>query len=366
MFNNEILLPTRDFLRQLIGHSSVTESILREILRKRGVFCVSNTKDVLGSIIIKTGLSPNEFAELKHFTRTKEEKPKLKTRTIQWDSEANLMDCLPETFDFNSILDSPFGTVRVSNLGEFVHLDNPNHISLDYELERDDPIKNFGKNTTKHKGRLELKKENRLLTMSLTYTSNETMKFGDRINHSLIKEFKYNSYIKSDSEILKIKFDDFSNEARIAFLKELSKYPSNMLEFKDTTDIYFLPDDLNTVDVPVDINWMKNKIYEVEMKGKELHSTFFIEDVDIRPFIKLFSLQCKYQINQNDIDGTVEISFEFSRSDKDDKELVLTISLLKLHSNNSAFSKTEIEKQILDNIEQKKLEFYQKYKKKLE
>ncbi len=56
--NEEVLLPTRDFLRQLIGQTKVKNVELKNVLRARGVFTGSDQKEVSGPIIIKTGLSP--------------------------------------------------------------------------------------------------------------------------------------------------------------------------------------------------------------------------------------------------------------------------------------------------------------------
>ena len=58
MSNNEILLPTRDFLRQLIGQSSIKFIDIKNILRSRGVITYSSDKENAAITLIKTGLSP--------------------------------------------------------------------------------------------------------------------------------------------------------------------------------------------------------------------------------------------------------------------------------------------------------------------
>ena len=63
--NEEVLLPTRDFLRQLIGQTKVKNAELKNILRARGVFTGSDQKEIIGPILIKTGLSPFEYVDLR-------------------------------------------------------------------------------------------------------------------------------------------------------------------------------------------------------------------------------------------------------------------------------------------------------------
>ena len=61
MNSDEILLPTRDFLRQLMGHTMVKEASVKKILRGRGIFSGSGAKEVTAPLLIKTGISPSEY-----------------------------------------------------------------------------------------------------------------------------------------------------------------------------------------------------------------------------------------------------------------------------------------------------------------
>ena len=368
--NKEVLLPTRDFLRQIFGQPKIGNIDIKNILRSRGVFTLSNAKEVTSFILIKTGLSPAEFDELKENFKTKEESEKSKTRTIKWKSDKNLIDCIPDDINYSNVFNDKFGTFTITKLSNFttVH-DNPNHMLLDFEIERQDPVRNLGENSIRRTGRIEIKKNSQtnLLTISLTHTTPETMDFGNKVSYAIIKNFKDNDYIDKDEDIVAIKFSDFTNESRILFLKDLSqnvKYTN--LKFKDTKDIHFSPDETMD-DLPGNIEWMQKKINDMKIKGKELHSTFFMGDKSIHPFIKIFSIQCDYDITNEElgISGSCRLLFEFSNPSKNssDDELILNLAAITLDTNNSTMSKNQISKFIVESLEQYKLEIYEKYKK---
>lgn len=97
MENNDSLLPTRDFLRQLIGQSFIKQNELRELMRGRGVFNSSDEKKLIGSTLIKTGISALEYIELRETYKSKEENPKLQTRQIEWSSDSSLIEAIDDS-----------------------------------------------------------------------------------------------------------------------------------------------------------------------------------------------------------------------------------------------------------------------------
>lgn len=364
--NEEVLLPTRDFLRQLIGQSKVNANDLKEVLRARGVFTGSIEKELTGPIIIKTGLSPVEYIELRESYKTKEESPKSKTRKIAWKSATHLLEAIPSGIDFESMLNDQFGIFSISDMSDFTAIkDNPNHIYMDFKIERKDAVKNWGENISEHEGRIEMKKEDngKSLSISLTHTAPETRDFGNKISDNLIKCFKDDGHINSNEQLKIIKFSDFTNEGRVQFLNELTqKVLHSVLTFVDTRDIHFSPDH-STGSAPPDIAWMKDKIEDMKMKGKDLHSTFFVGDAKFHPFIQVFGMQCEYGFDDDGSTGTCRILFEFS--DKDDVaggELTLNLSMLKLEANDKGASRSLLKKQILESLENFKMETYEKHR----
>ena len=189
------------------------------------------------------------------------------------------------------------------------------------------------------------------------------MDFGDALSKKLIQNFKNDGYVKPTDEIVTIKFLDFNNASRIKFLQELSQNARyTILKFKDTDDIHFSPD-ADIPNLPEHITWMKDKIDDLKMKGRDLHSTFFFQDKSIHPFIKLMGIKCNYIIDNNDITGNCKIEFEFS-SDKNGIpiELILKLTILNIETNNDDITKNQLKKSIIESFEKYKLEMYLKYR----
>lgn len=365
--NEEVLLPTGDYLRQLLGQSKVKPNDLKNILRSRGVFCGSDTKEIVGPILIKTGLSPYEFTEIRETYKTKEESQKTKTRSISWKSNVPLIESIPDVIDYVSLLNDSFGVCQLTNAPGFAALnDNPDHIYMDFEISRNDSIQNWGENISHHKGRIEFKKTDggKNISMSLVHTALETKDYGNRISEALIEHFKETGHIDKDEQIKTIKYADFTNEGRVQFLNELTQKASHSLvEFVDTKDIHFSPDNLIS-NPPKDLIWMKDKIEDLKIKGKGLHSTFFVKEMKFHKYIKLIGLSCDYSFSTSDCTGKCRILYEFSDYDESNEsaELILNITMLKLEINDSGASRMQVKKQILDSLERFKMESYDKYK----
>ncbi|NHB86199.1 hypothetical protein [Photorhabdus tasmaniensis] len=216
--SDNIFLPTRDYLRQLIGQQYVKPNELKNILRARGVFTSNEDKKLLGNTLIKTGLSPEEYIELRGSYKTREDNPKILTRQIKWSSSTSLFDALESDIDFDELLDDNFGTVRLSSQPLFALPDNknPDIVRLDFEIERKDITKNWGDNTTYHKGYIELNKDATTLDLQLNFchSSKEVKEFGNRLTNFIIKKFKKDNHIVDEEKVLSIRFHDFDNMGR--------------------------------------------------------------------------------------------------------------------------------------------------------
>lgn len=364
MQDNSILLPTGDYLRQLIGQTNVNLSELKRLARKRGIFSSDDSKKIIGPLLIKTGLSPYEYSELRESYKEKEDNPKYKTRSIAWSSNSTLYEAIPKEVDYDSLLESQFGVCKLVRPPEFV-AENPNYISLDFEMSREDLTKNFGENITYHKGRVELKKEDGEMevNLSLTHTAPETKDFANALVDKVITNFKNEGHIDRNEEIKSIRFKDFSNDNRVKFLNELTQQPKySVLSFIDTKHIHFSPDK-NKSEPPQKLLWMRDKIDDLSMKGKDLHSTFFVEDDSYYEYIQVFGLICHYSYSCSDFEGKCKIQFEFSGSNiTNETELTLNIDMINLEVNNSGMSKNSAKKKILNSLEKHKLEAYIKYR----
>jgi hypothetical protein len=367
MQDRNILLPTGDYLRQLIGQTNINPSELKKLARKRGIFTSDDSKKTIGPLLIKTGLSPYEYSELKESYKAKEENPKYKTRSITWSSESSLHEALTEIVNYDALLDDQFGVCTLVRPPEFVaENSNPNNISLDFEISREDLSRNFGEITTYHKGRVEFKKEadQMEVNLSLTHTAAETRDFANRLIDHVIKNYKDGGHIAEDEDIKSIKFKDFTNKGRVTFLNALTQHVKySVLSFVDTKNVHFSPDE-NKSNPPNELMWMKNKIDDLAIHGKDLHSTFFVQDDRYYDFIFLFGLVCQYSYACEGFSGKCKIQFEFTDSKvTNESELTLNINMISLDLNDLGVSKNKAKKEILDSLEKYKLEVYQTYKK---
>lgn len=362
--NQNNLIPTGDYLRQLIGQSKVKEVDLKNILRSRGVFTGSDDKASLGSLIIKTGISPSEYIELKDNYRDKEESPKYKTKTIAWNSEENLINSVPDKIDLEKLLDDQFGVYKISHATDFTVVNgNPNHLVLNFKIRRNDLIKNFGDNFVENTGGLEIKKEDDkdFLMISTMHTAKETLQLTDRCTSSLIKHFKDEGHVQMQEAVKEIFFSDFTNINRISFLNDLVGYTDSSIGFQDTTHVHFSPDHTSG-SLPSNIAWMKDKIEDTRISGQSLHATFILNDKNYHDSIKLYGVQCSYNFYINDCNDTCKILLEFSNyKNLDESELILNILMLKIDSKSDTVNKENVKKSILESFEKRKMDLYDKY-----
>ena len=360
MNRDEILLPTRDFLRQLMGHTMVKEASVKKILRGRGIFSGSGAKEVTAPLLIKTGISPSEYTNLQDSYRTREETPKYKTWQILSQGEMDLNDALPINQAWDNLLHDKFGAVVLSSIDDFTMVDDdPSHVQIGFSIERNDALKNMGSGKMKFSGKVEFKKNGNILNVVLTHSSDETKFFAEKIANATIKHFKSVEFISNEQVILKIEYSDFDNESRVKFLNDLTRVSgSRNLKFVDTADIQF-SSDASLDDHPEKISWMKDRIDNLKIKGKDLHNTFFVSDTELHPFLKIYTMQCNYDFEIYGAIGRCRLAFEFSDEDAiKDNDLVINISSFNIIENNSDLSKAQVKRKIIDEINMLKVKAF--------
>jgi len=240
------MLPSGEMLRGFMEQSFVTNNDLKKLLRNRGVFIRNSGKQISIPLLMSTILSPSEFDYLRESQNSKEDNPKIVTQTIEWDSDNNLLESLPDNFDLNSMLDLEFSNFKVNGSPNFIPVDgDPNKLKMDFSIERDDMSKNWATSKSIYSGSLEVSRitNDSEVKIVVTHTSDETKYVAIKATSNLVKHFKSNGYIQHDKEIERILFNKFSNSKRIEYLMSLSKScNSNLLSFSDILDIEFSPD----------------------------------------------------------------------------------------------------------------------------
>ncbi|HGH6031871.1 TPA: hypothetical protein AB5H60_003885 [Vibrio mimicus] len=367
MENKKFVLPYGDALRELLNDQGVSKSDLKIILRRRGVYVGNDEKSSYITLLSRTGLTPSELIEVQEKIRVKEENPKFQTQTVKWSGgEKNLLQSVPKTYDINKLISKPFSNYRVLGAPSFKAVDgDKDHVELSFNVERFDYTKSWDKNKSQFSGKVRFKKgsDNVDICINLSHTSPQTKEVANLIVKDIVKSFKNSGLVDSKETIKKIKFSDFTNESRIQFLKELSQHQyANELLFKDTKDMGFRPD--KGKDLPEDISWMQEKITNLILQGKNLHSTFFIHNKSYHQYIQMHRVDADYTFDYKDYSGSCRLSFDFPDlivKENHNSELVIKVINLRFSHKNISISSNKLKEMLLTHLEPSKIKLFEKY-----
>lgn len=356
----EQILPYGEMLRGFMEQSFVTRNDLKNLLRNRGVFTHNNEKHDTVPTLMSTILSPSEFDYLRESQNSKEDNPKVITQTIEWDSDKNLLESLPENFNLNSMLDLEFSNFKVNGNPDFIPVNgNPDKLKMNFNIERDDMSKSWASSKSIYPGSLEVSRieKDKEVKLVVTHTANETKYVAKKASYNLVKHFKNEGCIQKDKEIEKILFSKFSNANRIEYLMSLSKScNSSLLSFSDILDIEFSPDTENKL--PDGMKWMEDKINDLKLNGKDLHKTFFVKEKKYHDFINLYRIDSRFKFDLRGLGGKCVITIhfpEYSKSNDIDAELEINIKSISFNIPPRGITKGEVKEEILHDIENQKI-----------
>jgi len=368
MNNVKFLLPYGDSLRDFLSQPGITKADVKSILRRRGVFFSNDEKAYTVPVIIKTGLSPFELEELMDKVRTKEDNPKVQTQSIPWSGgDRKLLDAIPVDLDIQDIVDQPFSNYKVIGAPNFKAVEgNQDHVEMEFKVERHDLTKSWDQNVSQFTGKVTLKKDsgNVAVSMSLNTTSPETKYVVDKVSRKLISDMKSQGVVDKSSKVRRIRFNDFTNESRIQFLKEIiQSQKTENLYFKDIKDIGFRPDKKETL--PGDISWMEDKIKNLILQGSDLQGTFFVKDKTYHKYLEVYRMEAEYSFEYDDYSGECKIKLEFSdfiAKDKYDSELSIRVDALKFSNKTLSISSNKVKEILLSQLESSKLKLHAMFK----
>jgi len=367
MSNVKNILPYGDALRDFLTDGNISKSDLRSILRNRGIFTLDDDKATTIPLLVRSGITPSELVELYQNINEIEEEPKALTQTIKCNpGEIDLLSIVPSSDEIHQLVKKPFSNFELIGIPNFVS-NNQDEVELDFTIERTDHTKSWDKNTKQFSGKVRFsKKDDEVdINISLSHTSTETKEVASSISKEIVKRLKTAGHVNNDEQIRKIRFNDFTNENRVTFLNHLSKnHTVNELYFKDTRDLGFCPDETETL--PEDIAWMQEKISNLLLQGKELHSTFFIKNKSFHKFIKVYKVEASYSFDYDDCSGSCYVSYDFPEFiTKMDNSSELSIKVLNVRfkdgSNKSLTGK--VKERTLRILEQSKLKLHDALKK---
>ncbi|MGD6735094.1 hypothetical protein ACP5PY_01445 [Photobacterium leiognathi subsp. mandapamensis] len=221
------------------------------------------------------------------------------------------------------------------------------------------------KNRSQFTGKVSFKKdaENVDICINLSHTSTQTKEVANLIAKDIVNTFKNSGFVDRNTSIKKIKFNDFTNESRIQFLKDLSqKQFNNELLFRDTKDIGFRPD--KSKELPDDLSWMQEKITNLILQGKNLHSTFFIHNKSYHQYIQMHRVDADYNFDYKDYSGSCRISFDFPdlvAKENQSSELVIKVINLRFNKKSVSISTSKLKEMLLTHLEPMKINLFEKY-----
>ncbi|MGA8943530.1 MAG: hypothetical protein WB502_12585, partial [Thermoactinomyces sp.] len=307
----DAILPYGEMLRPLIVSSSLSKNDLKRTLARRGIFVSNKQLDHTVPLLLTTLLSPREFEELREKQRTKEDNIKRKTQSIFWNNRVTLLDALEDiNFDIHSIVYEEDAYYEILGDPSFrVEQKNPNEITLRYQIERRDLTKNWIQHISTHEGSIMFQKQDDgNVKIIMEHTSNETKDVNEKVKRYLIKSFKDKGHIRSE-KVEKITADKFSNEKRNNFLISLlCNSDDDTLVFKEVTNVEIGPDSAKD-SLPEEIEWMKNHVKNLILKGKSLHSMDFFKNEEWRNAIIIQEIEAVYEYKFRNLSGKCKINF---------------------------------------------------------
>lgn len=307
-------------------------------------------------------LTPSEYEFIKEQVKDKEENFKYRSSQWCWQSQKKLFDELPKDLIVKDLVDTKFKGYEIIGNPKFVPLGNKNKVVMKFKIRRIDHTKSWCNDTLEFEGEIELEVKDNDLTVNVVknMTSSETEEVCDKVIAYLKSTLEQKKCI-SDKQT-NILFSSFDNEKRIEFFWKLTgDITDSFINFQEISDIDIKPD--NSLNFPVDlsIEWMKNKVDKLSLKGNSLHDTFFITDINCRPYLIIWRMEAKYSFDNHFAKGACRISFDFprySKSNNSNAEFTISITNLILDKNSKSINKNKVKQYLKEQVDKKKFEVF--------
>lgn len=365
---NKDILPQGDYIRQLLVKSNVTNSNINSLLRDKGVFLGLNQKNNSVPLIMKSIISPKDYLELYDTQKTKEETIKYRTSSIKCKTDFDFPEVLNNGFDLNSLIKDKH-TYKPS----YSVIGNPNFYFEDeftaifeYQIERENLLSDWTSNKTYHNGAVTLRKISDTdiqISVQQDSTSKETFEVNNLIMGVLKERFFAKSIIKSNDDIITVRYNHFDNSARIKFFYSFTSSFSIYLEFKSITDIDLYLDE--NVESHVDVKIFLDEIDNLKLSGKGLQNHVLIYKEDYYPKLVFGSVKYRYKLNYNGVEGSAVVNLGFPdyvKSKDESADFQISIDLVLNKQDKNAIFENTIRKKLLECFEKKKIESYNRFK----
>ncbi len=359
-------LPYGETLKAILVHKSLTKNDLRKLLRLKGVFLDSAEDETTFPLLTTSLLTPSQFDFIKDKLKSKEDRPKIITRPIEWQSTEKLINAVPEDIKLKELVQDNFSRYNVISTTNFAPVDgNLDKLKMEFKCETTSYNDSWYRTKNEFAGEVLIERIERegKVELQMTYTSPETLDIADKVVKKLISHFKENRHIDRTKETEKITYGTFSNESRVYFLMSLTNNTSTF-EFEKITDLEIGPD--NNMDLPDDFEMIKaGAIKQLYIQGDTLHQSVFLRENKNHKYLELAGVEVQYKFKTHAAEGVCKIWFGFENYLKKrtaNIEFSLNLVSLSLGENYTHVNKNSIWTNLLQEFEKVKSQKFKEYK----
>lgn len=308
-------LPFGESFRGILQHPSISKTDINRLLKIKGIY-VSNTDDETTFPLLLTNyISPVEFEHIKNRLKSRDDREKTITRTLDWASTSNLINAIPNDLSVQEIIKAVYPKYRVIGNPTFSMVDNnPNNISLDFICESQNYSKEWFRTDNQSKGNITLEKittKDGLVRLQIVHTSPETTEIANKVVKKLECHFRDKGHTNPLGETKRITFGDFTNEQRVTFFLRFTRGSTN-LSFTKASYVDIAPSPEETL--PSNINWLElAKVKELHINGENLHEIHFIKDKTLHKYMELCEMTILYEFTLPYAEGNCKIKFGFPK-----------------------------------------------------
>jgi hypothetical protein len=244
--------------------------------------------------------------------KAKEDRQKITTRPIEWNSTETLVNAVPADLNLKDLVQEAFPRYNIISTSNFAPVDgNLDKLKMEFKCETTSYNDSWYRTKNEFAGEVVLEKviDEGKVTLQMIYTSPETFDIADKVVKKLITHFKENSFVDSNKETDKITFGRFSNSIRIDFLMSLTNN-STSFEFEKVTDLEIGPDP--NFELPDDFEIMKaGAIKQLYIQGDTLHQSVFLRDNKYHQYLQLAVVEAQYKFSTHAAQGVCKMRYGF-------------------------------------------------------
>lgn len=352
-----MILPVGDDLRSMLNKTIISDSDLHIILKEKGIYTSSNSRESTVPIYSSIIISPSEFEKLKEKQKTKEEKEKKRSSTIKCNiQDKELMEILPK-INFDEIINTKYMNYEFRQKSvNFIRVSS-NHVRLEYMIDRSYGNRSWFEQEKAFSASVDIRLDSNGLELTTTgiHTANETQFINNRLNNFLINDLKSQNYIDKNEQIQKITMQGLKDNNELImkfFLRLATVNVAGFLTFNTLETLSIEIDDTKVL--PKDLEWMKSKIEKLKLDGKKIDEIVFIKEPKFHPYLKCWSMTSKYKFDDIKGKGYCKVKYEFLKNKDGEFEIKIENIILEDKSKD----KKIIEKDILNMVDDFKLSTY--------